>query len=159
MDYAVLCGAVRRILLGVRRWYEPRPAKIPARRMLVGAGALIRDGHGRILLVRQTYHRPARWFVPGGWVGRGETIEAAVAREVREELGLAAVVGRPLRISVGEYGELNVLFECHLLEGARPHLSDEVDRAEFFHPAELPPRPPRIRRWLLDAVADAGRTR
>jgi 8-oxo-dGTP pyrophosphatase MutT (NUDIX family) len=42
---------------------------------------------GEVLLVRHTYG-PARWELPGGGVHRGEEPRAALARELREELGL-----------------------------------------------------------------------
>ncbi|MCA9973603.1 MAG: NUDIX domain-containing protein [Anaerolineales bacterium] len=44
---------------------------------------MIRDG--QVLLVRHTYE--AGWFLPGGGVKRRETLETAVRREAREELG------------------------------------------------------------------------
>ena len=55
----------------------------------VGAVA-VRDG--RVLLVRRG-HGPAagQWSVPGGRVEWGETLAAAVVREVAEETGLAVV--------------------------------------------------------------------
>lgn len=61
----------------------PRPA-----RPVVGVGAVVvRDGH--VLLIRRGKEPlRGRWLVPGGTVEWGETLEAAVAREVLEETGL-----------------------------------------------------------------------
>jgi 8-oxo-dGTP pyrophosphatase MutT (NUDIX family) len=42
---------------------------------------------GEVLLVRHTYGPPS-WELPGGGVHRGEEPLAAIARELREELGL-----------------------------------------------------------------------
>ena len=41
--------------------------------------------NGEVLLVRQTY--TSGWFMPGGGVDRGETLEKAARREAREEAG------------------------------------------------------------------------
>ena len=69
-------------------------AHLPRKR--VGAGALITDGQGRILIVEPTY-KPT-WEIPGGIVEVGETAPGACARELREELGLEFVIGRLLVI-------------------------------------------------------------
>nr|WP_041657806.1 NUDIX domain-containing protein [Marinithermus hydrothermalis] len=50
-------------------------------------GALVQGPSGRILLVRTTKWR-GTWGVPGGKVRWGESLEAALRREVREEVGL-----------------------------------------------------------------------
>jgi len=56
-------------------------------------GALVFD-QGRVLMVKRG-HPPLKgeWSLPGGTVELGETLEAAVAREVLEETGLVVDVG------------------------------------------------------------------
>jgi nucleoside triphosphatase len=63
-----------------------------AKSIMIGVGAVIEDGGGRVLLVK---HRPerggfwqGRWICPGGELELGETIEAGIKREVREETQL-----------------------------------------------------------------------
>ncbi len=51
--------------------------------------SLIAEHAGRILLVQRAAEPRAGFFdFPGGFVGWDETLEAALAREVREELGV-----------------------------------------------------------------------
>ena len=62
------------------------PAR-PSSRPLTTVGALVLDGQGRGLFVR-TPKWGGRWGVPGGKVEAGESLLAAVRRELREETGL-----------------------------------------------------------------------
>jgi 8-oxo-dGTP diphosphatase len=58
-------------------------------------GAVIKDGQGRLLLIKRG-HEPGAglWSIPGGRIEPGETDEQAVIREIREETGLVVVPGR-----------------------------------------------------------------
>jgi mutator protein MutT len=62
----------------------------------VAAGVFERSG--RVLVCRRPLSgpHPGKWEFPGGKVESGETIEEALRREIREELDVAAVVGREI---------------------------------------------------------------
>jgi 8-oxo-dGTP diphosphatase len=65
-----------------------------APRPTVAVGAFVRDADGRLLVVeRGQPPGEGMWSVPGGKQEPGETLAQAVAREVREETGLAVQVG------------------------------------------------------------------
>jgi ADP-ribose pyrophosphatase YjhB (NUDIX family) len=105
-------------------------------RPIVGVGAVVVDG-GRVLIVRRG-HEPLKgeWSVPGGAVELGETLQAACAREVREETGLDVDVG-PLidvfdRIRLDATGRARfhyvlVDFVCRPIGGTLACASDAID--------------------------------
>jgi mutator protein MutT len=72
------------------RQYPARP--------IVGVGAVIVDD-GKVVLVKRRYEPLAgRWSLPGGTLEVGETLKAAVIREMREETGLDVEVGPLLEV-------------------------------------------------------------
>jgi len=70
------------------------------RSILIGVGALIEDGAGRILLVKHVPERggfwQGKWICPGGELELGETIEEGIKREVKEETQLDIDLLAPL---------------------------------------------------------------
>jgi ADP-ribose pyrophosphatase YjhB (NUDIX family) len=152
-----LTGAGRRaLLLGWRYlplWLRKLAVRILFPQFPVGAVAIIRDDAGRVLLVRQTYHRYERWGVPGGWLGPNESPREAAAREALEEVGLQVSVGRLLAVGTGVYGEISLAFECRPVPGQTVRFSDEIDRAGYFSPDRLPPIPLGTRCLLEEAFA------
>ncbi|MEN4904499.1 Nudix family hydrolase [Luteimonas sp. TWI1437] len=74
-------------------------------RVVEVVAGIITDKRGRILLSRRTPGRdmPGLWEFPGGKCEPGETPEAALARELDEELGIQVVVGAPLMVVPQRY--------------------------------------------------------
>ena len=81
---------------------------------VVGVGAVVL-ADGKVVLVKRG-HEPlaGEWSLPGGAVEVGETLEAACAREVLEETGLAVEVGPVVevfdRIMLDEAGRVRYHF-------------------------------------------------
>lgn len=55
--------------------------------MTLGVRAAVFDAEERVFLVRHSY--TPGWYLPGGGVEPGETLQAALARELMEEGGIA----------------------------------------------------------------------
>lgn len=70
----------------------------------VAAGILL-DSEGRYLLGQRPEGKPyaGYWEVPGGKVERGETVFAALKRELREELGIEIESSQELTVIEHDY--------------------------------------------------------
>ena len=117
-------------------------------RPFVGVGAVIVDGAARVLLVKRRFEPLAgQWSLPGGAVDVGETLQACVIREMREETGLDVEVGPVIevfdRIMHDERGAVQYHFVlvdylCHAGGGALRCGSDASDIV-LADPAALEP--------------------
>ena len=112
----------------------------PRKRM--GAGVLIRDHDGRVLVVEPTYKKT--WELPGGAVDADESPRTACTREVEEELGLRLQLGRMLCMEwQGPEPERSESLMFIYDGGVLDHLEevrlppDELASCRFLPPEEL----------------------
>ncbi|WP_246063272.1 NAD(+) diphosphatase [Blastococcus colisei] len=121
---------------------------------------LVHDGADRVVLGRQAVWPPGRFSILAGFVEPGESAEAAVAREVAEEVGLAVTdiryVGSqpwpfPQSLMLGfvarATGSDELVLDPTEIEEARWFTRDELGRGAG--PAALPP-PVSIARHIID---------
>ncbi len=123
--------------LARERWLEAHAPPV----VLVAAAALI-DPDGRILVARRPPGKPMAglWEFPGGKVRPGETPEAALIRELREELGidvtescLAAFAFASHRYE--DFHLLMPLFACRIWSGAVRPLEGQA--LKWLRPADM----------------------
>ncbi|MGC0417047.1 NUDIX domain-containing protein [Embleya sp. AB8] len=111
-----------------------------------GAGAILHDEDGRILLVEPSYG-DGRWEIPGGAMDAGEYPWDTAHREIKEELGLDLAPGRLLVVDWvppqpdGRPAPANYLFDGGILTRAdaeaRVHLAaGELVAWHLAEPAE-----------------------
>ena len=88
----------------------------------VTAAVIVRGGSVLLCQRPQGKHHAGLWEFPGGKTEPGETLEACVARECREELGVCLRVGRA--IAAVERDGLRITFLLARLEGQEPQLRE-----------------------------------
>lgn len=133
--------------------------------MIAVSGAMIIEG-GLVLLARRAAHRricPNLWDFPGGHLEAGESPEAALERELLEELGARPVAARRLAVldfspeagSVLHYQ----LFRADGLDRPPVLANDEHTDLAWMEPLEASRLPDlasgRYRRFLREAARDS----
>ncbi len=107
----------------------------------VAVAGVVWNQEGQVLLIRRRNPpRAGQWSLPGGKLERGETLEAAVRREIREEtgleveiLGLAGVAEIVDDTGLGGSGRHYVLidYSARLVSGEAVAGSDAADATWF----------------------------
>lgn len=101
--------------------------------------AAVIERDGRFLVTRRLMgsHLSGFWEFPGGKCDPGETHEACLARELREELGVEAAIGAELVVAEHAYPERTVRLhfrQCEIAGEPQPLLGQEM---RWVSPAEL----------------------
>ncbi len=112
---------------------------------LPGVGAIVIRGESILLIQRARDPLKGYWSIPGGLIEPGETIEAAVIRELREETGLRVLTAerfeifeRIMRDAAGraEYHYILHDYVCTVEEGEL-RAGDDAGRVEWVHRVDL----------------------
>ncbi len=87
----------------------------------VGVAVIIKDHKVLISKRPEHVHQGGLWEFPGGKVEPGETIEAALKREIQEELGIDVISSRHLIKISHHYKDKTVLLDTHIIEQFAGH--------------------------------------
>ena len=102
--------------------------------------AALYDDDGRVLIAERPVgkHMAGRWEFPGGKVSAGESEAQALARELREELGVAVIASRPFMRLAHSYADRDVELSMWIVEDfhGEPQSLDS-QRLKWVQPALL----------------------
>jgi NAD+ diphosphatase len=129
---------------------------------------MLAEHDGRLLLGRQPHYPPSRYSALAGFVEPGESIEAAVAREIKEEAGIAVANVRylcsqpwpfPSSLMIGAHADAlsdSLTIDTNELDDARWFNREEVVAALAGEPTAPFQAPPHsaIARTLLERWVD-----
>jgi 8-oxo-dGTP diphosphatase len=121
-------------------------------------GAVIKDGRGRLLLIKRG-HAPGAglWSLPGGRIEPGETDAEALVREMREETGLVIEAGQligTVRRPAQDGGILDIRDYAATVTGGTLRAGDDAADARWVAPGELETLP--ITEGLMEALTSWG---
>tara|TARA_R110002072_G_scaffold36848_2_gene108182 strand:- start:3751 stop:4251 length:501 start_codon:yes stop_codon:yes gene_type:complete len=132
-----------------------------SRSMTLGVRAVAENAAGDVLLVRHTY--VGGWHFPGGGVERGETVEAALFKELAEEAGIAPTSPPAFfgiysndRVFRGDHVLLYRVRDWQMCEGEK---AGEIAETGWFDPHNPPDgTTPGTRRRLQEMFSDQVRS-
>lgn len=125
--------------------YFHDPNAPEANSLKVAVSALVRDEHGRILMIHRTDND--KYSIPGGGQEVGETVAGAVIREVREETGIdvevtgiVGVFSNPAHVISYDDGEVRQEFSiCFYAKpvGGQLRTSAESKEVKWVSPEDV----------------------
>jgi ADP-ribose pyrophosphatase YjhB (NUDIX family) len=125
-------------------------------RFTVTTGAVVVDDDDRILLLKHVFRAGSGWGIPGGFMNKGEQPEAALRREVHEEVGLDLDrVELAFVRTLKQIGQVEIYFRA-APRGAPEPRSMEIKSADWFKLDELPAGLSRDQRKIIERVLDAS---
>jgi 8-oxo-dGTP diphosphatase len=106
-------------------------------RFMVSVVGVITDDAGRVLLLRHRFWNGRAWGLPSGYARRAETLEAALAREIREESGLTIASPHLVTARRATPAAMEVVFRATVASGTSLPHAPEILAARFVAIADL----------------------
>ena len=124
----------------------------------VAAVALVADGDGLVMVKRGVEPQYGKWAFPSGYVDRGEVVEAAAIREVKEETGIDVALEKLIGVySLEGHPVVLVVYSARIIGGDIAVGHDALG-VRTFALSELPPLPfPHDKQILKDWLAVSNR--
>jgi ADP-ribose pyrophosphatase YjhB (NUDIX family) len=162
MRYCPACGTL--LTLG-QKGHETRPTCCACGYVYfadpkVAVAVVITSDAGVLLGRRVNEPGRGRWALPAGYVDRGEALEAAAAREAREELNVDVRIDRLIGLhSAAGDPVILVVYGATIIAG-KPCAGDDLEAVAYFALDELPElafaRDARIVREAVGTVESAA---
>ncbi|MDX1678856.1 8-oxo-dGTP diphosphatase MutT [Arsukibacterium sp.] len=94
-------------------------AQLPQLHVAVGVIVRRKEQQQQVLLALRSskQHQGGKWEFPGGKVEQGETVEAALSRELKEELAITVTAAQPFMLLNYTYPERQVKLDIWLVTG------------------------------------------
>jgi 8-oxo-dGTP diphosphatase len=124
-------------------------------RFIVSAGAVIVNEQGHVLLLKHVFRTGSGWGVPGGFIDADEQPEAALRRELQEEVGLVLGNVKIAFARTFSHRQVELVFHCQTDGEAHPR-GLEVKSAAWFPPDALPKELSADQRGLIMRVLNDG---
>jgi len=126
---------------------------------VMGVVAAVEGADGRVLLVRHRFD--PGWRLPGGGVNRGEPAQAAILRELAEEVGLAGGAAQFFALYTGSTGWATQVVALYRVGGGAVNFRPNLEIREIcFADPNAPPAgcaPATLRRLKeLTGAADVS---
>ena len=146
-------GAIWRRLPGIVR---RRLARTGQKRFTATAGAMIFDDEGRILLLEHVFRPDSGWGIPGGFLTKGEQPEAALRRELKEEIGIEVeAVELLFARTLPKPRQIEMYFRARAIGRPEP-CSFEIRSAGWFSIDDLPSELSQDQRRLIQSALAAS---
>ena len=100
--------------------------------------AIVQDG-GRIFATQRGYGEfKDGWEFPGGKMENGETLQQALARELKDELDMEAEIGEMFETVEYDYPKFHLTMHCFLCQLVnKEYVLKEHEAAKWLLPEEL----------------------